>query len=92
MFDPSTLTLGQVSSALRDLTVVGVLITASWKSRGLYDEGKNFLKRLMTHMDTMEAGMNTLLSNHLVHIESSLNSMAHSSTVVTKPASDVVEL
>jgi len=77
MFDPSTLTLGQVSSALRDFTVVGVLITISWKSRGVYEAAKNFFERLTTHMEIMESGMKTLLNNHLVHIESSLKKMAY---------------
>jgi hypothetical protein len=75
MFDPAQLTLGQVSSVLRDFTVVGVLLTLSWKSRGVYEAAKNFFKRLTTHMELMERGMNTLLTNHLAHIETSLKQM-----------------
>jgi hypothetical protein len=74
--DPSALTLGQVSSALRDFTVVGVLLTTAWKSRGMYDAAKNFFQRLTTHMDKMESGMQTLLNNHLTHIENDLKVMA----------------
>lgn len=76
MFDPAALTLGQVSSSLRDFTVVGVLITVAWKSRGIYDTGKNFFERLTTHMDVMEAGMKTLLTNHLTHIEQDLKKLS----------------
>jgi hypothetical protein len=75
MFDPAALTLGQVSSALRDFTVVGVLLTIAWKTRGLYEEAKDFFNRLTTHMDVMETGMNTLLTNHLFHIEKELTEM-----------------
>lgn len=76
-FDPAALTLGQVSSALRDFTVVGVLLTISWKSRGLYEAAKNFFQRLTTHMNVMEQGMQTLLHNHLAHIEADLRTMTH---------------
>lgn len=83
MFDPAQLTLGQVSSALRDFTVVGVLLTIAWKTRGVYEQVKNFFERLTTFMDTMEEqstfiseGMRTLLSNHLTHIEADLKSIS----------------
>lgn len=76
MFDPATLTLGQVSSALRDFTIVGVLLTGAWKARGLYERGKNFFQRLTTHMDVMESGMSTLLTNHLPHMEQELKMIA----------------
>jgi hypothetical protein len=77
MFDPNSLTLGQVSSALRDFTVVGALLTLVWKTRGIYESAKSFFERLTTHMDTMESGMDRLLSNHLFHIEKDLRLMAH---------------
>jgi hypothetical protein len=76
MFDPAALTLGQVSSALRDFTIVGVLVSVAWKSRGLYESGKDFFERWTNHMDAMEEGMNTLLTNHLTHIESDLRNMS----------------
>lgn len=83
MFDPAQLTLGQVSSALRDFAIVGVLIGGAWKSRGWFEHAKQFfiklvaiLERLTTHMDVMEEGMKTLLTNHLTHIESDLKVIA----------------
>lgn len=76
MFDPAALTLGQVSSALRDFAVVGFLLTIAWKSRGGYEFVKKFFERLTTHMDVMEAGMKTLLTNHLTHIESDLKTLS----------------
>lgn len=83
MFNPADLTLGQVSSALRDFTIVGVLVTLAWKARGVFEAGKNFFERLMTFMNTVEAdsafireGMQTLLSNHLTHIEADLKAIA----------------
>jgi hypothetical protein len=77
MFDPAGLTLGQVSSALRDFTVVGFLLASAWKLRGAYELGKQFFERLTTHMDVMEESMQTLLTNHLHHIEADLRSMTH---------------
>jgi hypothetical protein len=76
MFDPTQLTLGQVSSALRDFAVVGFLLTVAWKSRGGYEFVKKFFERLTTHMDVMEKGMDTLLTNHLTHIENDLKSLS----------------
>lgn len=76
-FDPAALTLGQVSSTLRDFTVVGVLLTVAWKTRGMYEAAKNFFERLTRHMTVMEQGMQTLLNNHLSHIEKDLRAMAH---------------
>ena len=84
MFDPSTLTLGQVSSAIRDFTIVGILAGGAWKARGVFEGGKNFVKRLLTFMDTLEKdsayireGMQTLLTNHLTHIEADLRHIRH---------------
>lgn len=72
MFDPASLTLGQISSFFRDFTIVGVLLTSAWKTRGLYESVRHFFGRLTTHMDVMENGMATLLTNHLHHIEQDL--------------------
>jgi hypothetical protein len=72
MFDPSLLTLGQVFSTIRDLSIVSVLIGGVWKARGLYEEGAVFLKRCSRHMDIMEVSMNLMLTNHLSHIEKDL--------------------
>src|SRR5579859_2496775 len=76
MFDPSSITLGQLSSSARDLAIVGVLITSTWKARGVYGSVTEFFQRTMKHMDVMEAGMNTLLTNHLAHIEENLKQMS----------------
>jgi hypothetical protein len=72
MFDPASLTIGQLSSFLRDFTIVGVLLTSAWKTRGIYESAKQFFVRLTTHMDVMENGMTTLLTNHIRHIEQDL--------------------
>lgn len=76
MFDPAQLTLGKLSAAARDISIVGVLIGASWKLRGVYETAVKFIDRFVKHMDTMEQGMNTLLTNHLAHIESSVEKMS----------------
>jgi hypothetical protein len=76
MIDLGAVTLGQVSSALRDLTVVGTLLMVAWKTRGIYDSAKSFFERLTAHMDVMERGMTTLLSNHLTHIEADLKTIS----------------
>lgn len=77
MFDPSQVTLGQVSSTIRDLSVVVGIFGIAWKSRGWLEAAKKFFERLTTHMDVMEDGMSTLLTNHLTHIEADLKKMTH---------------
>lgn len=76
MFDPASLTLGQVSSALRDFSIVGVLVIGAWKARGFYEVAANFFERMTKHMDVMETGMSTLLTNHLAHIEADLKTLS----------------
>lgn len=90
MFDPSTLTLGQVSSAIRDFAVVGFLFTIAWKSRGVYGdiqaivgEVQTIIKRLKRFMVRMERNskeanmkLDLLLGNHLKHIEADLAKVA----------------
>ncbi len=76
MFDPGGMTLGQVSSTIRDFSIVGVLIVGVWKARGVYEDISDVFERFTTHMDTMEDGMAKLLTNHLAHIERDLSSMA----------------
>jgi hypothetical protein len=82
MFDPAQLTLGQLSSAARDISIVGALVGASWKLRGVYETITKFFERTMKHMDTMESGMNTLLTNHLAHIEASVEKMSNNQSRV----------
>lgn len=76
MFDPSSITLGQASSFVRDFAIVGTLLTVTWKARGVYETVTQFFTRTMKHMDVVEAGISTLLTNHLAHIEEQLTQMS----------------
>jgi hypothetical protein len=77
MFDPSGLTLGQISSTVRDFSIVGALIVVAWKARGVYESASDFFNRTVKHMDTMETFATTVVNNHLKHIESDLKKMAY---------------
>jgi hypothetical protein len=80
MFDPAgTVTLGQIISSLKDLGFIVGTCILGWKARSLVQPAIDFFKRAQTHMETMEngvgalqTGMNTLLNNHLSHMESDL--------------------
>ena len=76
MFDPAQLTLGQISSALRDFTIVAVLISVSWKARGYYERVSKFFDRVTQHMTSMETFARTVTNNHLTHIEADLKKMS----------------
>jgi hypothetical protein len=69
MLDPAGITLGQISSTARDLSIVGTLIVIAWKARGVYEAAANFFKRTSNHMDAMEIFAKTVVDNHLRHIE-----------------------
>lgn len=92
MFDPSQITLGQLSSAVRDWAIVGVLATVVWKARGLfakaeslYDDATGFIERVSLHMSRMEAFADKGLNNHLAH-------MQHDLRVLSGRKSDVIEV
>ena len=76
MFDPASLTLGQMSSAIRDFTIVVVLFTASWKARGVYEKVSNFITRVTNFMTSMENFTRVVVDNHLKHIEADLKTLS----------------
>jgi hypothetical protein len=82
MLDPSSITLGQISSSVRDFAIVGTLVAAVWKARGVYEAVTQFFTRTMKHMDVMESGMQTLLTNHLAHIEAAVLKMTNNQSRV----------
>lgn len=85
MFNPGTMTLGELSSALKDFGILFAVLTIGWKGRGLIQPGIDLFKkaslffdRAETHMTTMESQMNLLLNNHLKHLKSEAEiSVAH---------------
>lgn len=92
MFDPSTVTLGQLSSAVRDWAIVGALLGFVWKARGwfakvenLLDDGRTFITRVSDHMTQMETFADRALNNHLAH-------MQHDLRVLSGRKSDVIEV
>lgn len=76
MFDPASITLGQVSSTFRDLSIVGTLAVTVWKARGVYESVSRFFERTVKHMDLMEGFATSVVDNHLKHIEGSLRSFS----------------
>ena len=76
MFDPSSWTLGQVSSTARDLSIVGFLMGAAWKGRGIYESVSGFVTRVIRHMDLMEKFADATVNNHLKHIEDDLRTLS----------------
>jgi hypothetical protein len=76
MFNPGSLTLAELSSAVRDFGIVGTLVYVGWKGRSwiqpmidVFSETKDFFQRADRHMTTMETQMSLLLNNHLAHLK-----------------------
>jgi hypothetical protein len=82
------LSIGEVISSFRDLSIVGVVITVVWKARGVYETVQDFFARVMTHMDTMEQFAQVAVKNHLHHIEQDLKVLSGRKT---NYSGDVVE-
>ena len=55
----------------RDLSVVGFIIAASWKVRGLWDRAATFLENVNHFMAAMTDHADLLVNNHLKHIQDS---------------------
>jgi len=77
MFSPSGITLGELSSTIRDFGIFFTLLVLGWKCRGaiqpaidLFKKANVFLDRADTYMTTSEGQMNLLLNNHLKHLKS----------------------
>lgn len=92
MFDPaSTVTLGQVISNLKDGAFIIGIVVLGWKARGIVQPLINFFEASTKHMLVMEqgiillqTGMNTLLTNHLPHLEQELKAISSRRTRANK--------
>ena len=88
--DPSSITLGQLSSAARDWAIVGFLFGTAialtkiaWKSRGIYEDVSGFVTRISDfmeastlHMTRMETFATRVLNNHLAHMQHDLRTLS----------------
>jgi hypothetical protein len=92
MFDPASLTLGQVASAIRDFSIVAVLLTAVWKARGVYESITSFFERVTNHIDTMEKFADTVVNNHLRHLEADIRKIARNQVRATNAEQDEYEI
>ena len=84
MLNPSQLTIGELSSAVKDYGIFITVVIVGWKSRSAIQPCIDFVKKVSAfidkvdarferadkHMSLMEANMGTLLNNHLAHLKS----------------------
>jgi CTP:phosphocholine cytidylyltransferase-like protein len=89
--DPSGVTLGQIASAIRDFSIVAVLLTAVWKARGVYESITSFFERVTAHIDTMEKFADTVVNNHLKHLEADIRKIARHQIRATDAEQDQYE-
>jgi hypothetical protein len=89
MLDPSpsttATTLTEILGWAREVSIIGFIVGVAWKCRGMWDDAQQFLERIGTHMTKMENFAETVVDNHLAHIEKSLEKLARAKneTVVT---------
>lgn len=65
----SSINLTSLLGYLRDLSVILTLLTVVWKIRGAWDEVINFRQDCTRFMTKMEVHADTMVNNHLKHIE-----------------------
>jgi hypothetical protein len=70
--------LTQILGWAREVSIIGVLLGAAWKARGIWDAASLFLDRIEKHMTHMETFADTVVDNHLKHIERSLDKLTRS--------------
>jgi hypothetical protein len=73
------MTIGEAIASLRDISFICGTVYLGWKIRSwlqpLFDffrEASSFFRIARIHMTQMEMGMDTLLGNHLHHIQADL--------------------
>jgi hypothetical protein len=90
MYDPSTVTVGEIFSTLRYVGVLVTILIAGWKAHAAIQpftdflvELKKLMKRSEQHMDVMEESMSLLLDNHLTHIGNHVKAVAYNQVRAT---------
>lgn len=88
----ATVSVGQIVAVLRDGAFIGGMCIFGWKARSWFQPIFDFFKRandFMTSMeektDRIDTGMQTLLTNHLSHIELDLKTMSGRKTNYVDP-------
>jgi len=73
LVEPSqqAVTITQVLGWARDLGFLGALIIIAWNARGKWDGAKSFIAETRAFMKTMTNHADTLVTNHLEHLQKS---------------------
>jgi hypothetical protein len=79
------MTVGEAVSTLRDITIIVGLVLSGWKARDWFQPVFDFFKNANQFMVDMRRDMQTLLTNHLSHIESDLRHMTGRTSDYVKP-------
>lgn len=70
------MTIGEAISSVRDITVVAGILIIGWKARSWIQPFIDFFEESKDFMKSMRRDMQTLLTNHLHHIEADLKTMS----------------
>lgn len=65
-----------VLSWLREIMIIAGIGVLGWKSRGAFQSVIDFKDRVVRHMNAMEGFAETVLENHLKHIEKDLSKLS----------------
>lgn len=73
---PTAQLLTNLFGYARDLTVIGFIILLSWKARGSWDSITAFIDRVTNFMNEMTNHADTLVTNHLSHLQKSADQIS----------------
>lgn len=78
MFNPGSITLAELSSAVKDWGILAVIAGLGWKARGIFQpfkdliaDAKSFFVDSRVFYAAQTSQMNLLLNNHLAHLKQS---------------------
>lgn len=89
--DITAFTIGEVLASLRDAFVILSVATLIWKARGWYQAGIDLKNRAVQHMDFMESSMQSLLGNHLNHIQEDLRTLSGRQLDISEGGTNAVQ-
>lgn len=83
MFNPSQVTIGELSSAVKDYGIFITVVVVGWKARSVVQPCIDFVKKVSEFIDkvdarferadkfmvSMDTNMDLLLNNHLSHLK-----------------------
>jgi hypothetical protein len=91
-------TIGQIITYGRDLSIAGVILKLGWEARGVIESLKtfgadvhSFMGSVNSKLDTLNQNVNLAMTNHLPHFQEHLELIASGKAANDKVSEHVIE-